>query len=75
MECPKTDVVVQPMGSAEISIEKRLLKIVPAWKISPDDFLRMALLGVTNPVVPNGEEDPPFHRPSTSRPVGFDDGG
>lgn len=58
-----------------ISIEKRLLKIVPAWKISPDDFLRTALPGVTNPVVPSGEEDPPFHRPSTGRPVGFDDGG
>ena len=58
-----------------ISIEKRLLKIVPAWKIGPDDFLRMALLGVANPVVPSGEEDPPFHRPSTGRPVGFDYGG
>ena len=57
-----------------ISIEKRLLKIVPAWKISPDDFLRMALPGVTNPVVPSGEEDPPFHRPSTGGPVGFDGG-
>lgn len=75
MEHPKTDVVVQPMGPVEVSIEKRLLKIVPAWKIGPDDFLRTAVLGVTNPVVPNGEEDPPFHRPSTGRPVGFDDGG
>ena len=58
-----------------ISIEKRLLKIVPAWKIGPDDFLRMALSGVVNPVVPSGEEDPPFHRPSTGGPVVFDDGG
>ena len=58
-----------------ISIEKRLLKIVPAWKIGPDDFLRMALSGVANPVVPSGEEDPPFHRPSTGGPIVFDDGG
>ena len=58
-----------------ISIEKRLLKIVPAWKIGPDDFLRMALRGVANPVVPSGEEDPPFHRPSTGGPIVFDDGG
>ena len=57
-----------------ISIEKRLLKIVPAWTIGPDDFLRIVLPGVTNPVVPSGEEDPPFHRPSTGGPVGFDDG-
>jgi len=55
-----------------ISIEKRLLKIVPAWKIGPNDFLRMALPGVTNPVVPSGEEDPPFHRPATGGPVEFD---
>ena len=58
-----------------ISIEKRLLKVVPAWKIGPDDFLRMALPGVANPVVPSGEEDPPFHRPSTGGPVAFEDGG
>ena len=58
-----------------IRIEKRLLKIVPAWKIGPDDFLRMALPGVANPVVPSAEADPPFHRPSTGGPVRFDDGG
>ena len=58
-----------------ISIEKRLLKIVPAWTLGPDDFLRIALPGITNPVVPSGEEDPPFHRPSTGRPVVFDDDG
>ena len=58
-----------------ISIEKRLLKVVPAWTIGPDDFLRIALPGMTNPGVPNGEEDPRFHRPSTGGPVGFDDGG
>ena len=56
-----------------ISIEKRLLKIRPAWKIGPDDFLRGALLGVTNPVVPNGEKDPPFYRPKTGAPAGCDD--
>ena len=58
-----------------IGIEKRRLKIVPAWKIGPDDFLRTVLWGVANPVVPSGEEDPPFHRPSTGGPVRFDDGG
>lgn len=56
-------------------IEKRLLKIVPAWKIGPEDFLRMALPGVVNPVVPSGEEDPPFHRLSAGGPVRFDGGG
>ena len=57
-----------------ISIEKRLLKIVPAWTLGPDDFLRIALPGITDPVVPSGEVDPPFHRPATGRPVVFDDG-
>lgn len=57
-----------------ISIEKRLLKIVLAWTLAPDDFLRIALLGITNPVVPSDEEDPPFHRPSTGRRVVYDDG-
>ena len=57
-----------------ISIEKRLLKIVPAWKIGPDDFLRMALPGVAHPVVPNGVDDPPFHRTPTGGPVVFDHG-
>ena len=75
MEHQATDGVVRTTRSG-ISIEKRLLKLVPAWKIGPDDFLRMAALpGVANPVVPNGEEDPPFHRSSTGGPVGFDDGG
>ena len=55
-----------------ISIEKRLLKIVPAWKIGPDDFLRMTLPGVVNPVVPRGEKDPPFHRQSKGGPVVLD---
>ena len=67
--------VVRTTMHPGISIEKRLLKIVPAWQIGPDDFLRVALLGVTNPVVPSGEEDSPFHRPATGGPVGFDDGG
>lgn len=58
-----------------ISIEKRLLKIVPAWKIGPDDFLRMSLPGVVNPVVPIGEKDPPFHRSATGSPVGSDSDG
>ena len=58
----------------EISIEKRLLKIVPAWTLGPDDFLRIALPGITDPVVPIGEVDPPFHRPATGRTVVFDDG-
>ena len=58
-----------------LSIEKRLLKIVPAWKIGPDDFLRMSLPGVVNPVVPSGVNDPPFHRPSTGGPVSFDGDG
>ena len=58
-----------------ISIEKRLLKIVPAWTLGPDDFLRIALPGITDPVVPSGEEDPRFHRPSTGGPIGSDNGG
>ena len=57
-----------------ISIEKRLLKIVPAWKIGPDDFLRSVLPGVVNPVVPSGEKDPPFHRQSKGGPVVLDGG-
>ena len=53
------------LAQPEISIEKRLLKIVPAWTIGPDDVLRIALRGEDNPVVPSGEKDPPFRRPST----------
>ncbi len=67
--------VVRTAMHPGISIEKRLLKIAPAWKIGPDDFLRAAPPGVTNPVIPSGEEDPPFHRPSTGGPGGFDDDG
>ena len=57
-----------------IGIEKRLLKIVPAWTLGPDDFLRIALPGITDPVVPSDEVDPPFHRSPTGRPVVYDDG-
>ena len=63
-------------GAADVSeihflfedIEKRKLKIVPAWKIGPDDFLRAVLLGVMNPVVQGGKEDPRFYRPATAVP-------
>ena len=75
MEYQAASGVAVPATRQEIRIEKRLLKIVPAWKIGPDDFLRTALMGVTNPVVPSGEEDPPFHRPLAGGPPGFDDAG
>ena len=45
-----------------LCMEKRSLKVVPAWKIGPDDFMRVALTDEDNPVIPPGEEDPPFHR-------------
>lgn len=51
-------------GPSSINIEKRLVKVVPAWTIGPDDFLRAALKDIVNPVVPSGEEDPPFYKPS-----------
>ena len=57
----------QAWGPPRIRIEKKLMKIVPAWKIGPDDFLRPGLEGVEQPVVPTGETDPPFFRPSTGR--------
>ena len=47
-----------------LCMEKRSLKVVPAWKIGPDDFMRVALTDEDNPVIPPGEEDPPFHRVS-----------
>ena len=72
-ERPAADHIVQTTRPG-ISIEKRVLKIVPAWTIGPDDFLRVVLHGIPNPVVPNCEEDPPFHRPSTGGPVAFDEG-
>ena len=53
------------MDRSRISIEKRLLKIVPAWTIGPDDVLCAALKGVSDPVVPSGEKNPPFHKQST----------
>ena len=51
----------------EIYIEKRLLRVIPAWKIGPDEFLRVALTDEDNPVIPPGEKDPPFYRSSTRR--------
>ena len=53
------------LAQREISIEKRLLQIVPAWTIGPDDILRVALRDEDNPIVPSGEKDPPFRRSST----------
>lgn len=49
-----------------ISIEKRSLEIVPAWRIGPNDLLRIALKGVSNPVVPSGQSDVPFFRTAAS---------
>ena len=48
--------------------------ILRVYTTNYDDFLRIALPGITNPVVPGDEEDPPFHRPSTGRRVVYDDG-
>ena len=56
----------------EMYIEKRLLKIVPAWKIGPNDFLRVALTDTADPVIPPNEKDPPFHRTPT-RPIDLQD--
>lgn len=57
----------QAWPAPAIRIEKQLMKIVPAWKVGPDDFLRLGLKGVEQPVVPAGETDPPFYRPATGR--------
>lgn len=55
------------ISSPAIRIEKRHLKIVSAWEVGPDDFLRAGLRGVIDPVVPKEVTDPPFHRPASNR--------
>lgn len=44
----------------QLAIEKRELRIVPAWNIGPNDPACGALKGITNPIVPPDINDPPF---------------
>jgi hypothetical protein len=55
-----------PYSESEFSIEKRKLRIVPAWQIGPNDPASCALGGIDNPLIPPEVSDPPF----SSRPRG-----
>lgn len=52
----------QPMPTyeRELSLEKRNLRIVPAWEIGPNDPASAALRGIDDPVIPPGVSDPPI---------------
>lgn len=56
-----------PYGGSEFSIEKRQLRIVPAWQIGPNDPASCALGGIDNPIIPPEVSDPPFIKVLTSR--------
>lgn len=49
-----------PYNGNEFSIEKRKLRIVPAWQIGPNDPASGAIGGIDNPVIPPEVSDPPF---------------
>jgi hypothetical protein len=44
----------------DLFIEKRRLRIVPAWQIGPNDPASAALKGIDNPQIPPDVSDPPF---------------
>lgn len=49
-----------PIDEGILSIEKRYLRIVPAWKIGLDDPACGALQGIDEPFIPNGETAAPI---------------
>ena len=49
-----------PYDGNEFSIEKRQLRVVPAWQIGPNDPASGALGGIVNPLIPPEESDPPI---------------
>lgn len=51
-----------PYNGSEFSIEKRQLRIVPAWQIGPNDPASGALGRIDNPLIPPEQSDPPFIR-------------
>jgi hypothetical protein len=53
---------MSPYNGSEFSIEKRRLRIVPAWQIGPNDPASGALGGIENPIIPPAISDPPFIR-------------
>lgn len=46
--------------AGDLSIDKRQLRIVPAWQIGPNDPARVALGGINDPVIPLDVSDPPI---------------
>lgn len=51
-----------PYDGSEFSIEKRKLRIIPAWQIGPNDPASSSLGGIENPIIPPEISDPPFIR-------------
>jgi hypothetical protein len=49
-----------PYSGSEFSIEKRQIRIIPAWQIGPNDPASGAMGGIENPVIPQEISDPPF---------------
>lgn len=49
-----------PPYESELCVEKRRLRVVPAWQIGPGDPACAAMKGISNPVIPSDTVDPPF---------------
>ncbi len=49
-------------ASPELSVEKRRMRVVPAWRIGANDYAISALHGVFDPLIPSDVHDPPVLR-------------
>ena len=68
---PGSLVLTQPMPpyARDLSIEKRQLRIVPAWQVGPNDPASAALGGIDDPLIPSNVSDPPVLK-ALKRPFG-----
>ncbi len=51
-----------PPYASDLSIEKRRLRVVPAWQIGPNDPACAAMKGIEDPVIHPDIVDPPFEK-------------
>jgi hypothetical protein len=51
---------IAPYSGIEFSILKRDIRIVPAWKIGPNDPAIATLNGISDPIIPSEADEPPI---------------
>lgn len=51
-----------PHLESKLSLQKRQVRIIPAWQIGPNDPAMLALRGITNPIIPEDVLDPPIKK-------------